>query len=268
VVAPESRQLSFEGRTLWNGIRRASACSEDPILCVAQGRALTFVALDGPRLVISWRFLLPAAVDGPLVFSFPPMIIDHLLAAPPQGQDAVDLILKGNEVILNARDTAGSYELRWHYDLRAFPAPPEMSRMLAMPAALLQVDYVRVADAVHQAVAKLVSIESQRQIHRTKLAILVGLSHGYLTVDGQEISMEMVDKYYFDPRLIIRALEYLRADQVELGMTGLSPQRAFLSVVNRHPECTVHCALLSIGLETQRLFPLPPRREQKEDLRL
>ena len=253
---------------LWNGIRRASACSEEPILCVAQRRALTFVALDGPRLVISWRFPLPAAVDGPLVFSFPPMIVSHLLAASPQGQDAADLTLKGNEVILNAQDAAGSYELRWRFDLRAFPAPPEMTRMLAIPSTLLRLDYLRVADAVHQAVAKLVSIESQRQVHRTKLAILVGLSHGHLTVDGQEISVEPVDKYYFDPRLIIRALEYVQADHVELGLTSLSSQHAFLSVVNRQPECSVHCALLSIGPETQRLFPLPRHRSQKEDLRL
>ena len=112
------------------------------------------------------------------------------------------------------------------------------------------------------------SIESQHQVHRTKLAILVGLSHGRLTVNGQEISEETVDKYYFDPRLIIRALEHVQADQVELGMTSLGPQRAFLSLVNRQPECSVHCALLSIGLETQQLFPLPPRRSQKEDLRL
>jgi len=253
---------------LWNGIRQASACSEDPILCIAQGRALTFVALDRPRLVISWRFPLFAAVDVPMVFSFPPMIISHLLAASSQGRDAVDLALKGNQVILNAQDAAGNYELRWRFDLHAFPAPLEMSRMLVIPSALLRLDYVRVTDAVHQAVANLVSIESQRQVPQSKLAILVGLSHGHLTVDGQEISPETVDKYYFDPRLIIRALEYVRADHIELGMTGLSPQRAFLSVVLRQPECSTHCALLSIGLETQRLFPLPPRRSQKEDVRL
>jgi hypothetical protein len=196
------------------------------------------------------------------------MIISHLLAASPQGQDAVDLTLRGNEVILNAQDAAGSYELCWRFDLRAFPAPSEMSRMLVIPSALLRLDYLRVADAVHEAVAKLVSIESQRQVHRTKLAILVGLSQGHLTVDGQEISVETADKYYFDPRLIIRALEYVRSEHVELGMTTLSPQRAFLSVVNRQPECSAHCALLSIGLETQQLFPLPPHRSQKEVIRL
>lgn len=257
-AALTSRQISFEGRVLWEGVRQASACSEEPILCVAQGHDLTFVAVNGARLVVSWRFRLPAAVSSPLIFGIPPMIVSHLTTARTKKDKDVDVVLKGSEVSLTARDEVGRYEMRWRFDLHTFPAPLEMSRMLVLPSTLVRLDYIQLSDSIHRAVAKLVDMESQRHIHRTKLAILVGLSQGLLTVDGQEIGPQSMGDYYFDPRLIIRALEYVHAEQIEMGLTSLDLQRAFLSIVDRQPSCIVHCALLSIGLDTQRLFPLPP----------
>jgi hypothetical protein len=79
-------------------------------------------------------------------------------------------------------------------------------------------------------------------------------------VTGQEIETLAINRYYFDPRLVIRALELVRAGQVELGLTSLDPRSAFLSIISRQPDRQVHCALLSIGLDTQRLFPLPHGR--------
>jgi hypothetical protein len=260
-TASTSRQISFLGRVLWEGVRQASACTEEPILCVAQGQDLIFVALHGGRLVVSWRFRLLATVDSPLIFGIPPMIVSHLLTARTQKDEDVNVVVKGGEVSLTACDEKGSYELRWRFDLRTFPAPAEMSRMLVLPSTLVRLNYLQLSDSVHQAVAKLVDMESQRRIHRTKLAILVGLSRGVLTVDGQEIGAQDVGYYYFDPRLIIRALEYVHAEQIEMGLTGLDSQRAFLSIVDRQPDCIVHCALLSIGRDTQRLFPPPPGRD-------
>lgn len=262
-AAPTSRQLSFDGRVLLHGVRLASACSEEAILGIAQGRDLTFVALSGVRLLISWRFHLPTTVHGPFVFGVPPMITSHLTSMPTNKPHTVTLALRGNEVILTTSDEVGPYELRWRFDLHRFPAPPGMSRLLALPPSLVRLNYLEITDAIHQAVSRLVAIESGQRVHRTKLAILLGLSHGHLVVDGQEIRAHVVGEYYFDPRLIVRALEYVHAEQIELGITELSPRRAFLSIVDRQPDRLTHCALLSIGLDTQRLFPLPPRARRR-----
>jgi hypothetical protein len=295
---PTSQRIALEARVLSAGIRQASARSDEPLLCIARGNRISFVAVSGLRLVASWEFPLPRRVDPSAVLVIPPMIVNHLLALPSAegalhgpGMDMVDLILSpcdrrpsdfvksasedrhlrgGDDVALITHDELGYYELHWRSDPRAFPAPPQMSRLLIVPTALVRLSYVQVSDAVHQAVIQLVGMESQHQIHRTKLAIMVSLADGHLMATGQEIGSRAVDQYYFDPRLVIRALEMVKAEYVELGLTVLGPKSAFLSIVNRFPvmgeDCVVHCALLSIGLDTQRLFPLPRGRGQATPL--
>jgi hypothetical protein len=231
--------------------------SEEPILVMAREHQLTFVALSGSRLVVSQRFHLPTPADGLFTIVIPQMIADHLVSAPLKREEDVALVLRGDEGRLTARDEKGAFELHWRSDLHSFPAPPELGRLLETPRDLIRLSYIELSDSIHQAVAKLVDIESHQRIHRTKLAILLRLSHGHLSMDGREISSVTTNQHYFDPRLIIRALESVRAQQIEVGLVSLSPQRAILSIVDRRPGCTTHCALLSIGTETQRLFPLP-----------
>ena len=257
---PTSQRISLVGQVLAEGIRQASARSEEPILCLARRNGLTFVAVSGLRLVVSWEFTLPTQVERPAVFVIPPMIVNHLLAVTGPSTDKADLVLEGNNVALITSDELGSYELRWRSDPSGFPAPPEMSRLLVLPDVLTRLDYLQVSDAVHQAVIQLVSMESHRRIHRTRLAVMVSLSDGHLTVTGQEIETQAVNRYYFDPRLVIRALELVKAGHIEIGLTSLDPRSAFLSIVSRQPDRQVHGALLSIGLDTQRLFPLPHGR--------
>jgi hypothetical protein len=81
-----------------------------------------------------------------------------------------------------------------------------------------------------------------------------------LRIDGQEIEVGSRNQYYFDPRLIIRALEFIKSDTVEVGLTKVAePNRAFLSILAKQDGYTLHCALLSIGVDTQMLYPLPPK---------
>jgi len=260
VLKPTSQRICLVGQVLADGIQQASARSEEPILCLARRSSLTFVAVSGLRLVVSWKFALPRKVEQPAIFVIPPMIVGHLLGVAGPNTATADLVLEGDNVALITSDELGSYELRWRSDPRSFPAPPEMSRLLVLPAAPTLLDYLKVSDAVHQAVIQLADMESRRHIHRTRLAVMVSLSGDQLTVTGREIEPRATGHYYFDPRLVIRALELVRADCVEVGLTSLGPRSAFLSIVNRQPDRVVHGALLSIGLDTQRLFPLPHGR--------
>lgn len=253
-AAPALRQISLDGELLWSGIQRAAALTDEPILGIAHGQALTFVVLKGGGLVLSWRFPLPEGVDGSFIFGVPPMITSHLVTHLAVGTGAVHLGLNGPEVTLVANDAAGSYELRWRFDLNAFPAPQDLGRLLVPPEILLSAEHLNIADAIHRAVASLVRIEREGQIHRTKLAILLGMSNGDLLIEAHEIRGWEQGCYYFDPRLIMHALECIRGERVWLGLTALSPQRAFFSLVDRQPNCLTHCALLSIGQDTQRLI--------------
>jgi hypothetical protein len=251
-----TRRLSFKGKVLWEGIRGAVDSSEEPILVMAREQQLTFVALSGSRLVISQRFHLRNSADGLFTIVIPHMIANHLVTAPLKKEEDVTLLLRDDKARLTAQDAKGPFELQWRSDLHSFPAPPEMARLLQMPADLNCTSYVELSDSIHRAVAKLVDMESHMHIHRTKLAIQLRLINGHVSMDGQEISPATGSQYYFDPRLIMRALESIRAQQVEVGLVRLTPQRAILSIVDRRPECVTHCALLSIGPQADSLFPL------------
>lgn len=217
--------------------------------------------------MISWQFRLPTAIQPPIVFVIPKVIVQHLVASPADGEAEVALVLRGNEVTLTSRDAKGPFELRWRSDLHLFPAPTEINQLLAVPPNLVRLNYLQLSDAVHQAVARLIAIESQQHIHRTRLAISLSLSNGHLMVDGREIAEQATDQHYFDPRLIIRALEHIRAEQVEIGLTSLGPRRAVLSIVDRRPDHVLHCALISVGLETQLLFPSSHRNHRGVQVR-
>jgi hypothetical protein len=252
-----------EGQILWDAVRRASACSEVSLLCIARSRHLTFVALNGASLIVSWRYAAEQQVPGAPVFLIPPMIVSHLLAALPQTTEKVTLTVGQDEAKLTARDGVGSYELRWRFDLRSFPAPPVMSHLLACPPNLVQYGYLRVADSIHQAVARLAGIEFEQRIHRTRLAVLVSMVDARLRVEGQEILAPVGDQFYFDPRLLVRALECIRARQLEVGLTRLDAQHGYLSLVDRRSAFTMHCALLSIGQDTPWLPPVSPGRNRE-----
>jgi hypothetical protein len=253
-----AESISVDGDILWAGIRRAASRTKEPILCILKGKAMNFVAPGGLRLVVLWQFDLKRSLSDSAVFTVPPMIASFL--ATEAIRDTIEIEVDEDMVTVVTQDRWGRYELRWPSDVAAFTAPEEFSRLLVRPSHLMEVSYLHLSDIVHEAVAKLVPMESERQIHPTKLAVLIDFGSPTLRVDGQEIEVGMRNQYYFDPRLIIRALEFIKSDTVQVGLTKVTdPNRAFLSILAQQEGYTVHCALLSIGVDTQRLYPLPPK---------
>jgi hypothetical protein len=252
------QNISVDGDILWAGVRRASSRTKEPILCILKGKAMSFVAPGGLRLVVLWQFDLKRGLSDNAIFTVPPMIASFL--ATEAIRDTIEIEVNEEIVTVFTQDRWGRYELRWRSDVSAFTAPEEFSRLLAKPPHLVEVSYLHLSDVVHEAVAKLVPMESERQIHPTKLAILVDFGRPTLSINGQEIEPSTQNQYYFDPRLIIRALEFIKSDTVQVGLTKVTdPKRAFLSILAKQSGYTVHCALLSIGVDTQRLYPLPPK---------
>ena len=247
-------QFSLDGQTLWKGVRQVSACTEEPILSIAHGQSLTLVVFRETRLVISWHFPLSSALDSPIVFGIPPLIASHLCKSAPPVSPMARMAVHGNDVSLCANDAEGPFELRWRFEIGQFPAPPELDRLLEPPPALMAAGHLQLADAILGAAARLMALEVERGLHRSKLAVVVGLPAGRLVIDGREVCDEPPGFYHFDPRLVTRALELMRSDRIEIGLTPLNPGRAFLSLVDRQLDHTLHCALLSLGLDTRRLI--------------
>ena len=255
----EPKSIFLDGGVLWLGIQWASSRTEEPVLCLVKRDTITFVAVSGLRLVASWQYQLEDKVPEGAVFMIPPMIASFLSTEAIQTH--LNIEMEDDIVTVVTRDELGRYELRWRSDSSSFNPPQEFNRMLTPPSHLLEVSYLKISDAAHQAVARLAEMESA--IHRSKLAILVDFGHGRLRINGKEIESGPSTAYYFDPRLIIRALEFLKADRVKVGIKELPyKDRAILSIIADYEDWLVHCALLSIGIETQKLYPIPTGRNR------
>lgn len=259
----EQKQLHVDGEMLWTGVRQASSRSEEPVLCLVEPETIRFVALSGLRLVVSWEAKLRRPAPGNLAFLIPSTVAALLSSEVVRSQVGVNIVLRDGDVTLRLTDHLGNYEIRWKSDLASFPAPDEFSELIKAPQTLMDVPYLRVSDAAHQAIAKLVRMESEDQIDRARLAILISLDFGRLSVDGQEIIGTGSSQYYFDPRLVIRALEFVSEQTIRVGITSVrGGQRAYMSLLAKQGDWTVHCSLLSIGMETQKLYPLSSGRNR------
>ncbi len=259
----EADRLIVDGNILCKGVQQAISRSEEPVLCLIKGHRITFVAVSGLRLVISWTTKLRQPAAENLVFVIPPLVAELLSCEAVCSQVGVHFGLGRGQAFARLTDHLGSYQIRWQSDVAAFPAPEAFSHLMQMPEALVEVPHLRFSDATHQAVARLGEMEAAEQISPTKLAILIDLGFGRLRVEGEEIVTAESHQYYFDPRLVIRALEFLKESVLKVGITPLPVgTRGYLSLVSERDDWSVHCALLSIGMDTQKLYPLPPGRDR------
>lgn len=259
----EENRLYIDGGVLCRGLRQATSRSEEPVLCLIKPDSIKFAAVSGLRLVISWEKQLDSPPSRSLAFLIPPMIAELLSSEAICSQVGVEFTTLGQVAICRLTDHLGQYEIRWQSDLSTFPAPESFSQIIQAPTSAIEVSYIRFSDAIHEAVAKLVHIEADEQVSPSKLAILIDLDFGRLRVDGEEIVTAESRQYYFDPRLVIRALEFVKERTLRVGITPLAGERrAYLSILAQEEDWMVHCSLLSIGLDTQRLYPLPPGRNR------
>lgn len=252
--------IEIEPRLLRTGLKRAMTRNHDTLLCILSPTSLRLIGVSSLRMMVSWEHPI-AGPKRPQFYVFP-ALVTHLLTSP-LGQELahITLSLAGKDVSLGMTDAHNEYQWRWQADLRQFYAPPEFAQMLAVPKGLLTISYLSLSDAAHQAVANLVNLQSLQDIPPEKLAILIDFSSSHLTLDGRSIVKGASGTFYFDPRLIIRALEIVKANILQVGVTPLPVgHRAVLTILAEQDQWRVQCALLSVGAETQKLYPLPPER--------
>ncbi len=256
-------RIYIDGKILCTGVQQATSRSEEPVLCTIRGETITFVAVTGLRMVVSWKTKLRRPAPGNLVFVIPPLVAELLACEAVCSQVGVEFVTRGHDAFARLTDPIGRYDIHWKSNVAAFPAPDAFSQLIKEPGVLVDVPHLRFSDATHQAVAKLAQMESDEQISPSKLAILIDLDFGRLSVEGEEIVTTDRHQYYFDPRLVIRALEFLKEKTLRVGISPLlGDRRGFLSLVSEQDGWTIHCALLSIGMDTQKLYPLPPGRNR------
>ena len=249
--------IEVEPRIMRTGLKRAMARSGETLLCAIGPTSIRFIGITGLRMMVSWEHPMTGRPE-PHFYVFPRLAIHLLTSMLGQGLEKITLTTAGQQVILGLRDERGQYELRWHDDLRQFLVPPEFTQMLVTPPSMIDTDYLSLSDAAHQAVAHLGTLQSTYNLPKEKLAIRVDFSASHLTLDGRTIIHGASGTYYFDPRLIIRALELIKSNTLRVGMMPLPVgRRAVLTLLANQEGWHMRCALLSIGMDTQKLYPLP-----------
>jgi hypothetical protein len=257
-----AQTVYLDGNALTAGLQKVGSYLTQPALCLLRGPLLKLAIVSDLRLAVSWQIQRKPEDQGDSIFLIPPEITQRL---GENVKKPLRIQVEDNRVTLTSRLIEDTLRLQWLSDPQSLQAPPQFGEMLIQPKNLIEVDYMALSDAVHYSVSKLVKQEAEQLVHRNKLAILFSLQQGELIVDGREITRGEIDNYYFDPRLIVRSLELLDTRAISLGLTKLGlGSRAILSLVSRDGEWTMHCALLSIGLDTQKLYPLPSRRGSEE----
>jgi hypothetical protein len=252
--------IELDPQVMRTGLKRAMTRGRDTLLCVVGPVSIRFIGISGLRMMVSWEHPT-AGPSSSQFFVFPPLAIHLLTSALGQELSRITLSTTGRNTVLGMADAHSQYEMRWRADLRQFLAPPEFTQMLAVPKGIITISYLSLSDAAHQAVANLVNLQSMQNVTTDKLAILMDFSSSRLTLDGRTIVNGASGAYYFDPRLLIRALEIIKSNTLRVGMMPLPVgHRAVLTLLADQDGWHVQCALLSVGADTQKLFPLPQER--------
>jgi hypothetical protein len=247
--------MRLDGERFLSGLEWAVEQTDGPIFCIMQGGTYKLVFMGGLRLAISWVTPRSPNDEGEGFFLIPQAVAPDILRLPRM---PLDVSVDHDEVKLGAGGSA-LLSRAWSFDPRELAAPPQFSQMIVPPSELMKVEFIPLSDVVHRAVAKLGEKDVSDTVHRSKLAILVHMQQSSLLVDGVEISRGLPERFYFDPRLIVRSLEYLTGETLGMGLHRLGfGNRAIIYLVSKAEDHSVCCGLLSISLDTQKLYPLPP----------
>jgi hypothetical protein len=235
------------------GLSLAQNWTKGPILCWLTPQSTRLVVVNEYRFVAVWEWQEENEAR-PCFFLVPPFIASTLSGPASWHLARMEVMLHRNNVALIMHDERNDYVLQWRWDPWIFRAPTAFQKMIAQPGDIMRSEYVAIADAVHLAVANLGRMEGLEQVRRDRLAMTIDFSPGRLIIDGQEIIAGDSQQFYFDPRLVIRALEISQARAIGLSMSKLPENgQSILHIGTDREQWQVRCAVLSLSREETHL---------------
>jgi len=229
------------------GLGWAHGWTSGPVLCVTTPESIRFVVVCERRFIASWEW--HEETEAPYrFFLIPPFVATTLVGHTASTVSGLRVRVNRTHIALTVRDGHGEYVIQWRWQAGSFAAPPFFDLLAQPPQETLEEkNYIAIADAVHLAIANLGRLEAMEQLDRSNLAILVDSGPGRFRIDGQPISRGEEQRYYFDPRLIVRGLEVARGKHIGFALTPtIVPGQAVLYMSSQRDNWRVHCALLSL----------------------
>ena len=181
-------------------------------------------------------------------FLIPPFIASTLSGHKAYEFTGLRVRTNRNYVAVTVRDAHGEYVLQWRWQATSFPAPVFFEQMVQVPEETVERrTFVAIADAVHLAIANLGRLEAIEEFDRRQLAIVIDFAPGHFKIDGQPITLGDEQRYYFDPRLIMRGLEIVRGRHIGFSVASTTvPGQSILYMTSERDNWRLYCSMLSI----------------------
>lgn len=242
-----NQMLRLDPQTVRQGISWALPWTNGPILVVVTPESIRFQVVNEHRFVATWEWMVPTH-SAPRFFLIPPFVASILAAPNATRLTSIHVQIDRTRVSLLLRDKHGEYIVQWQWDGASFAAPPFFDQMAHAPREMLERQtFIAIADAVHLAIANLGRLEAMEQVNRQNLAIVVDFSPGHFKIDGQPITVGHEQRYYFDPRLIVRGLEIARGKHIGFAVST-TPQDGLsvLYMTSERENWHIQSSLLSL----------------------
>ncbi len=239
--------LELNPQIVRQGLGWAQSWTDGPILCVVAPESIRFAVVNEQRFVAGWEWIEPTGAPY-CFFLIPPFIASTLTSH--KAYEFTGLLVRTNRthVSMTIRDAHGEYALQWRWQAASFPAPAYFEQMVQVPEETVERrTFVAIADAVHLAIANLGRLEAIEEFDRRQLAIVIDFAPGHFKIDGQPITLGDEQRYYFDPRLIMRGLEIVRGRHIGFAIASTAiPGQSILYMTSERDNWRLYCSMLSI----------------------
>jgi len=239
--------LRLNPQIVRQGLGWAQSWTDGPILCVITPESVGFAVVNEQRFVAGWEWAEDTGAPYRF-FLIPPFIASTLSGHKAYEFTGLRVRTNRNYVAVTVRDAHGEYVLQWRWQAASFPAPVFFEQMVQVPEETVERrTFVAIADAVHLAIANLGRLEAIEEFDRRQLAIVIDFAPGHFKIDGQPITLGDEQRYYFDPRLIMRGLEIVRGRHIGFSVASTTvPGQSILYMTSERDNWRLYCSMLSI----------------------
>lgn len=224
------------------GLSWAQSWSSEPVLCRIKDEKMYLVAVSQKQFLVSWAWPLPGVMESHF-FLIPPFVISTITNPAAYSADGLAVMLKKNVAGMIINQGKQEFRLQWRWSADSFRAPKSFEKMLNPPANIVQSSYLAIADVVHLAIANLGNMNVSEEVSFDSAVIEVNLP---MTEENPDNT-----RYFFDPRLVLRAVEVTRGDSIGFAMQPIEGKKAIVHFMTQREDYFIHCAILSTSVKSE-----------------
>ena len=251
------------------GLAWAQSWTKDHILCRLGEGALMLMVADAGGFLAVWSWPVPE-YNRSVFFLIPPFVAKTLSGRPAWDIEKMKVIVNRNVVGMMFYSKNQEYRLQWKWQASDFLSPSYFRTMSHQPDMMMRAPYVNLADVIHLAIANMISpaLVDEMPSDQPEGGILIDFVPGQINIDGEMLHAQNQQvRYYFNPKMLMRGLEIVRASHLGFGIQELAANRqAVLFFACEREGWSIHTAIQSVGVSLGQPQPAMRIRETRTPL--